>query len=70
MSFVTTWRYARGLRSCEMHVAMTEGTLADAICDRIVHNAHVLALRGPSIRQRNGMNQNKEKTTEDNTENN
>ncbi len=52
------------------HEAFSDPTLADAICDRIVHNAHVLALRGPSIRERNGMNQNKEKTTEDNTENN
>jgi DNA replication protein DnaC len=52
------------------HEALSDPTLADAICDRVVHNAHVLALRGPSIRERNGMNENKDKTTEENTENN
>jgi DNA replication protein DnaC len=52
------------------HEALSDPTIADAICDRVVHNAHVLSLRGPSIRKRNGMNDNKEKTTEDNTENN
>jgi len=52
------------------HEALSDPTLADAICDRVVHNAHVLALRGPSIRERNGMNQNKENTTEQNTDNN
>lgn len=46
------------------HEALSDPTLADAICDRVVHNAHVLALKGPSIRQRNGMNERKEGTTE------
>jgi hypothetical protein len=27
-------------------------TVADAICDRLVHNAQVLALRGPSMRRK------------------
>jgi DNA replication protein DnaC len=27
-------------------------TVADAICDRLVHNAYVLSLKGASIRQR------------------
>jgi hypothetical protein len=30
-------------------------TVADAICDGVVHNAHVLALRGPSMRQTKGL---------------
>jgi IstB-like ATP binding protein len=51
------------------HEALSDPTLADAICDRVVHNAHVLALRGPSIRERNGMNESKEKTTEPNDNN-
>ena len=52
------------------HEALSDPTLADAICDRVVHNAHVLALRGPSIRKRNGMNENKEKHDPRQTENN
>jgi DNA replication protein DnaC len=46
------------------HYAGPDPTLADAICDRVVHNAHVLSLKGPSIRRRNGMNEAKEGTTE------
>jgi DNA replication protein DnaC len=34
------------------HAALGEPTIADAICDRLVHNAHVLALKGPSMRKR------------------
>jgi len=36
------------------HELLSEPTLADAICDRLVHNAHVLALQGPSMREKNG----------------
>jgi DNA replication protein DnaC len=42
------------------HEALSDPTLADAICDRVVHNAHVIALKGPSIRKRNGMNERNE----------
>jgi len=41
------------------HELLSEPTLADAICDRLIHNAHVLALKGPSMRERKGI-----KTTE------
>jgi DNA replication protein DnaC len=44
------------------HEALADPTIADAICDRIVHNAHVLSLRGPSIRKRKGMNEQAEGT--------
>jgi DNA replication protein DnaC len=37
------------------HESLADPTLADAICDRLVHNAHVLSLRGPSIRKKKGM---------------
>lgn len=37
------------------HEALGDPTIADAICDRLVHNAHVLALRGPSMRRQKGM---------------
>jgi DNA replication protein DnaC len=30
-------------------------TIADAICDRLVHNAHVLTLRGSSMRRQKGL---------------
>lgn len=37
------------------HEALGDPTIADAICDRLVHNAHVLALRGPSMRRTKGL---------------
>ena len=37
------------------HEALGDPTIADAICDRLVHNAHVLSLRGPSMRRRKGL---------------
>jgi hypothetical protein len=30
------------------HEMLADPTIADAICDRLVHNAHVVALKGPS----------------------
>jgi DNA replication protein DnaC len=33
------------------HEALGDPTIADAICDRLVHNAHLLKLGGPSIRR-------------------
>ena len=36
------------------HELLTEPTLADAICDRLVHNAHVIALQGTSMREKKG----------------
>jgi DNA replication protein DnaC len=30
---------------------LADPTVADAICDRLVHNAHVLSLKGASIRK-------------------
>lgn len=37
------------------HEALGEPSIADAICDRLVHNAHVLTLKGPSIRRQKGL---------------
>jgi DNA replication protein DnaC len=37
------------------HEMLADPTLADAICDRLVHNAHVLSLKGPSIRKKKGI---------------
>jgi DNA replication protein DnaC len=37
------------------HEKLADPTMADAICDRTIHNAHVIALRGPSIREKKGM---------------
>jgi DNA replication protein DnaC len=37
------------------HEMQTDPTLADAICDRLVHNAHVISLRGQSIRKKKGL---------------
>jgi len=43
------------------HESLEDPTVADAICDRVVHNAHVLWLKGPSIRKTKGLG----KTTND-----
>jgi DNA replication protein DnaC len=40
------------------HAALGDPTVADAICDRVVHNAHVLTLTGPSGRKRKGLTPN------------
>lgn len=37
------------------HSFIGDETVADAICDRLVHNAHSLKLDGPSIRKKRGM---------------
>jgi DNA replication protein DnaC len=29
-----------------------DATIADAICDRLVHNAHIVTLRGGSMRKK------------------
>ena len=43
------------------HSFIGDETLADAICDRLVHNAHRLKLSGESIRKKKGLNTMKEK---------
>ena len=37
------------------HEKLADPTMADAICDRLIHNAHILAIKGPSIREKKGM---------------
>jgi DNA replication protein DnaC len=44
------------------HEMLADPTVADAICDRLVHNSHVLSLKGPSIRKLKGLG---EKNTEE-----
>ena len=44
------------------HEMLADPTVADAICDRLVHNAHLLTLKGPSIRKVKGLG---EKNTEE-----
>jgi len=34
----------------QWHEAIGEATLADAICDRLIHGAHKIELKGPSLR--------------------
>lgn len=50
------------LETKHWHQGLSDPTIADAICDRVVHNAHVLALRGPSIRAKKGLNGKDNKT--------
>jgi DNA replication protein DnaC len=45
------------------HEALGDPTIADAICDRLVHNAHVLSLRGPSMRRKKGLSPAQPETT-------
>lgn len=40
----------------DWHSFIGDDTVADAVCDRLVHNAHCFELDGESIRKRNGMN--------------
>jgi len=47
----------------QWHQALGNPTITDAICDRIVHNAYVLGLRGPSIREKKGLTPTETKTT-------
>jgi DNA replication protein DnaC len=47
------------------HQAIGDATIADAICDRLVHNAHVVALRGGSMRKKKAITT--EVTTQTNT---
>jgi len=44
------------------HETLSDPTVADAICDRLVHNAHVLRLKGESLRKKKGL---EERITED-----
>jgi DNA replication protein DnaC len=37
------------------HESLADPTIADAICDRVIHNAHVVSLRGGSMRKRKGL---------------
>lgn len=37
------------------HETLADPTIADAICVRLVHNAHLVALRGPSMRKKKGI---------------
>jgi DNA replication protein DnaC len=39
------------LPPAQWHDYLADATLADAICDRILHNAHRLVLKGPSRRK-------------------
>ena len=40
----------------DWHSFIGDPTVADAICDRVVHNAHRLKLHGESMRKKRGMN--------------
>ena len=39
------------LPPAQWHDYLADATLADAICDRLLHNAHRLVLKGPSRRK-------------------
>jgi hypothetical protein len=39
----------------DWHESLGDPTIADAICDRLVHNAHMLTLRGTSMRRQKGL---------------
>ncbi|OHB67648.1 MAG: hypothetical protein A2Y76_13555 [Planctomycetes bacterium RBG_13_60_9] len=41
----------RQLPPAKWHDHLADPTLADAICDRILHNAHRIMLKGPSRRK-------------------
>jgi DNA replication protein DnaC len=37
------------------HEMLADPTVADAICDRLVHNAHLLVLKGTLLRKKKGL---------------
>jgi DNA replication protein DnaC len=37
------------------HQALNDPTIADAICDRVLHNAHLVELHGQSMRKKKGL---------------
>jgi DNA replication protein DnaC len=39
------------LPPAQWHDYLADATLADAICDRLLHNAHRIVLKGPSRRK-------------------
>lgn len=45
------------------HKAIGDPTLADAILDRLVHNAHKLELKGESMRKNDAVSAEQEETT-------
>lgn len=46
----------------QWHAAIGDATVADSICDRLVHNAHKLVLRGESIRKSTALTNGKKPT--------
>jgi len=48
----------------DWHSFIGDETLADAICDRLVHNAYRFKLNGESLRKKYGFNRNKKETEE------
>ena len=50
------------LATDQWHAAIGDATVADSICDRLVHNAHRIHLRGESIRKSNALTNAKKPT--------
>lgn len=48
------------------HEMLADPTIADAICDRLVHNAHVLTLKGQSMRSKKGLGPDKSENANSN----
>jgi DNA replication protein DnaC len=46
---------ARGLTTKTWHDALNDPTIADAICDRVLHNSHLVELHGQSMRKKKGL---------------
>ena len=49
------WPKVAPVESESWREALTDPTVADAVCDRLVHNVHVLKLGGPSIRRKKAL---------------
>jgi DNA replication protein DnaC len=49
------WSITSQVLTKDWYEMIDDPTVADAICDRLVHNAHVLSLKGASIRQRKAL---------------
>jgi DNA replication protein DnaC len=48
---IDDWIFASQLDSKRYHDYLGDPTIADAVCDRLLHNAHRVVLQGPSRRK-------------------
>ncbi len=51
LNIILTRMITSQIAATKWHDYLGDPTMADAICDRVLHNAHRIALKGPSRRK-------------------